>query len=63
MKNSSFNKDINTSQYKNIPISISLLHEMEYNNLNIYDKSKVTKDKRRSNTESRSDNLKNHKIR
>jgi hypothetical protein len=63
MKNGSFNKDINTSQYKNIPISISLLHEMEYNNLNIYDKSKVTKDKRRSNTESRSDNLKNHKIR
>lgn len=63
MKNSSFNKDINTNQYKNIPISISLLHEMEYNNLNIYSKLQSNKDKRRSNTESRSDNLKNHKIR
>ena len=63
MKNSSFNKDINTSQYKNIPISISLLHEIEYNNLNNYSKLQSNKDKRRSNTESRSDNLKNHKIR
>lgn len=62
MKNSSFNKDINTTQYKNIPISISLLHEMEYNNLTIYSKLQSNKDKRRSNTESRSDNLKNHKI-
>ena len=63
MKSNSFNKEINTSQYKNIPISISLLHEMEYNNININNKLKVTKDKRRSNTESRSDSLKNHKIR
>lgn len=62
MKNSSI-KESNTQQYKNIPISISLLHEMEYNNINIYSKSNTHKDKRRSNTESRSDNLKNHKIR
>lgn len=62
MKNSSI-KESNTQQYKNIPISISLLHEIEYNNINIYSKSSSTKDKRRSNTESRSDNLKNHKIR
>jgi hypothetical protein len=47
-------KDIKRSSLKNIPTSISILHDIEYKNILSYSLNKSKKDKRRSMSEKRS---------